>query len=126
MLEAQPDLVKRLAENAETMHSLLHKMCAGLPVRVSGSSSSPFFHVYLAGSPEADADRTLQEVVDLAMRDGILLTRAKYVADQEVRQISPSIRVAVSAGFTKREVERAASVISFAFRRALKQPFRFQ
>lgn len=97
-------------------------MTYGLNVAVMGQIGSPFFHIILTDSPGSrlDDEKVLQEAVDLAARDGILLTRAKYVISQEMRAPPASIRVSISAGFTKREVERAANVIRESIRRALK------
>ncbi|CAG8696327.1 4725_t:CDS:2, partial [Ambispora leptoticha] len=54
------------------------------------------------------ADRLLQEIVDKAIDNGILLTRAKYVRNQEHFDIEPSIRICISASFTKKEIENIA------------------
>jgi serine palmitoyltransferase len=106
------------------MYTNLRKMTSS-NIIVTGDIGSPFFHVSLAESTgsRAEDEKILQEAVDLAAREGILLTRAKYVVSQEIRAPSPSIRVCVSAGFTKREVERAANVIRDSLRRAMKNRY---
>jgi serine palmitoyltransferase len=50
-----------------------------------------------------------------------LLTRSKYVVSQERNCPQPSIRVAVAAGFTKREVERTAGIIRDSIKKTLKK-----
>ena len=44
-----------------------------------------------------------------------MITRAKRLRGQELNDIRPSIRLAISAAFTKKECEKAASVIKAAF-----------
>ncbi|CAG8547009.1 11088_t:CDS:10 [Funneliformis mosseae] len=67
-----------------------------------------------------DKERCLQDIVDEAINNGILLTRAKYVRSQELFGVEPSIRICISAGFTKKEIEKAASVIKNAVTKVLK------
>ena len=122
MVEAQPALTKRIHENSVLMYEGLLKGIKDQPMVLFGEKGSPFFHLQLkwsTGSRDED-ERILQEIVDVAARDGVLLTRAKYVVAQELTAPSPSIRVTISAGFTKREVDRGINVIRDAIRRILK------
>jgi len=54
------------------------------------------------------------------MNNGILLTRAKYAHEQELFSIEPSIRVCISASFTKKEMEKTASIVECAVTKVLK------
>ncbi|KAJ1988192.1 serine palmitoyltransferase component [Dimargaris cristalligena] len=56
-------------------------------------------------------EKVLQQVVDEALSKGILLTRAKYILDQERSVPDPSIRVCVSAAHSKKETEAAVQGI---------------
>ncbi|CAG8727354.1 16926_t:CDS:2 [Gigaspora rosea] len=44
------------------------------------------------------------------MNNGVILTRAKYVYAQEMFGIEPSIRICISANFSKKEIEKAAAI----------------
>ncbi|KAJ1926091.1 serine palmitoyltransferase component [Tieghemiomyces parasiticus] len=59
-------------------------------------------------------EKVLQRVVAASLAQGILLTRAKYVCDQERKVPDPSIRVCVSAAHTEEETRNAAQVITDA------------
>ena len=122
-LVASPVLVKQLAINSKIMHTALTTMLSGLNIVVHGDIGSPIFHLRLSESfgNRTDDEKILQEIVDLAARDLVLLTRAKYVVSQETHPCPPSIRVSVSAGFAKREIERACSVIKDSVRRVLRR-----
>ena len=57
----------------------------------------------------------LQDVVEEVLDQGVMITRAKRLRGQELNDIRPSIRLAISAALTKKECEKAASVIKAAF-----------
>lgn len=56
-------------------------------------------------------ERLLQEVVDDVLSQGVLITRAKRLRGQEMSEARPSIRLAISSAFTKKECEKAATAI---------------
>ncbi|KAJ3269354.1 serine palmitoyltransferase component [Terramyces sp. JEL0728] len=120
--ESNPQAFSQLSQNSKSMHSALVKGISGLPLRIDGEPGSPIFHVRLTKPSEYrdDDERLLQEVVDWAAKDGILLTRAKYVINQEHMPCDPSIRVSISSGFIKRDIERAANVLRDGARKAFK------
>ncbi|KAI8916177.1 pyridoxal phosphate-dependent transferase [Gorgonomyces haynaldii] len=129
IVEQQPSLVSKLSKNSQIMYDGLKKLCqSNLNLEVYGDQGAPFFHLQLSntlGTREAD-EKLLQDIVDIAANQGVILTRAKYVLGQELRPPSPSIRVAVSAGFSKREVEKGLQVIKDAAKKVLsKYPSRF-
>lgn len=61
----------------------------------------------------------MQEVVEDALSQGVLITRAKRLRGQEMSEARPSIRLAVSAGLTKKESEKAATVVKTAIVKVL-------
>lgn len=124
ILETNQRLIRNLYENSETMYNALQKIQG---VTILGDIGSPFFHILVGNSQGSrlEDEKILQEVVDLAAGNGVLLTRAKYVTSQEINCPPPSIRVCVSSGFLKRDVERCANVIKDCVRRALKNNQKF-
>ncbi|KAJ3088446.1 serine palmitoyltransferase component [Quaeritorhiza haematococci] len=87
-----------------------------------GTGVVPMFHLRLKNrcATRDEEEKILQEIVDQALRDGVLITRSKYCATQELSLPTPSIRVTVSAGHTKKEVEKAGGVIREAVRRVMR------
>lgn len=114
MLQNDQKLLIQLADNSKLLHSLLDKMCTTGALVLTGTPASPLFH--LVGS-----DALLQLIVDLSFKDGLVLVRAKYIADQEhSKSPQSSIRITASAGFTKREVERGCQILREAIKRAIR------
>lgn len=59
-------------------------------------------------------ERILQEIVDEALGQGVLLTRAKRLRGQEVVEPRPGIKIAITNALTRKEVEKSATVIKNA------------
>ncbi|RHZ82777.1 hypothetical protein Glove_103g270 [Diversispora epigaea] len=98
-------------------------------IKVEGSLDSPIFHLRLNDDvikvdSSDEKDKLLQEIVDEAMNNGILLTRAKYLRSQEIFDVEPSIRICITASFTKKEIEKAASTIKNVVNKVLKNKIR--
>lgn len=58
-----------------------------------------------------EEERLLMEIIDEAQKENLLLTAPRYVVDQELFLPRPSIRMCVSAGHSKKDMEKAASVV---------------
>lgn len=120
-VETHPDALVRLRENASVMRNALRKTVQ--QITIPGAEESPILHLQLKGQRFRNRDgeeQTLQEAVDEAIRNGVLVTRAKYVNDQELHRPTPSIRITVSAAHSRKEVEKAATVVGNAIKKALK------
>ncbi|KAI9013746.1 pyridoxal phosphate-dependent transferase [Phycomyces nitens] len=130
VIRQQPTVLKELSERAQVFRQILsHKSLESL-IRVSDGdlqSPAPFFHIYPKNSflrsraldheidiPRVDQERLLQDVVDECAVQGVLVTRAKYVHDQEKSCPRPSIKIHVTIGLTKKENEKAAGVVKSA------------
>lgn len=64
-------------------------------------------------------EKILQDVVDEALAQGVLLTRAKRVRGQEMVEARPSIRLAMTTALTKKETEKAVTVTKNALVKVL-------
>ena len=64
-------------------------------------------------------ERILQEVVDDVLAQGYLIIRAKRLRGQEMSEPRPSIRLAISSAFTKKECEKAATAIKTSLAKIL-------
>ncbi|KAJ3041937.1 serine palmitoyltransferase component [Rhizophlyctis rosea] len=123
ILNDQPTVLSRLRENASVIYTTLTKnLHPDAEVQLKDvSDSSPIMHLRLRlRMGREEQERVLQDVVDEAARNGVLVSRAKYVADQERDPPQPSVRIVASAGHTKKEAEKAASVVRDAVRKVLK------
>lgn len=95
---------------------------------------SPVIHLHLApkalknsSNSRDDHQAALQDIVDEALANGVLLTRAMKVWNQEALMrdqhaaglLQPSIRLCVSAGLTKKECEKSAAVIRSAVNKVI-------
>ncbi|GAA6028215.1 hypothetical protein JCM8097_006921 [Rhodosporidiobolus ruineniae] len=72
-----------------------------------------------AEAAREEQEKLLQEVVDLCAENGVLLTTTKRNWAQEMVEHRPSIRIAVSAALTKKEVEKAGGVVKAALTKVL-------
>ena len=66
-------------------------------------------------------ERLLQDVVDEALAQGVMLTRSKYLRGQEVWEARPSIRLAMTSALTRKETERAVGVVKAALAKVLSK-----
>jgi len=62
----------------------------------------------------ATEERVLQDVVDEALLQGVLLTRAKRLRGQESLEPRASIKIVATAALSKKDTEKAANVIKAA------------
>lgn len=72
-----------------------------------------------AESTRQEQERLLQEIVDVCGENGVLLTTTKRTWAQEMTEIKPSIRICVSAALSKKEMEKAGTVVKNAINKVL-------
>ncbi|KAF9415579.1 serine palmitoyltransferase component [Podila epigama] len=121
-------LLKDLQENAAAFRQVVVSPAAAQSIEVNSDVGSPILHLRFPAAALAAANITtrdeetfmLQEVVDeVAVKDGVLITRAKYVEKQEMHIPRPSIRISISACHSKKEIEKAAQAVKAAFAKVL-------
>ncbi|KAF9205646.1 serine palmitoyltransferase component [Haplosporangium sp. Z 27] len=121
-------LLKDLHDNSTTFSNII--LNAPQWIELTSASGSPIMHLRFPQSALTTAKIStrdeekllLQEIVDeAATKDGLLITRAKYVESQELFLPRPSIRISICATHTKKEVEKAAQGIKAAFGKALSR-----
>merc|ERR1712093_845478 len=104
-----------LPENIKAFRSVLEKL--DNIIYIPSSTVSPLIHLYIRKNEALtfyDQERLLQEVADECINNGVLINRTKKVWKQESVAGLPSLRISISAGLTKKEVEKAANVIKAA------------
>lgn len=101
-----------LPENIKTFRTILDKL--DNIIYIPSSSISPLIHIYIRkidGLTFYDQERLLQEIADECINNGVYINRTKKVWKQESVADLPSLRICISSGLTKKEVEKAANVI---------------
>ncbi|RDB17195.1 Serine palmitoyltransferase 1 [Hypsizygus marmoreus] len=64
-------------------------------------------------------ERVLQDVVEEALAQGVMITKAKRLRGQEAVEPRPSIRLALTSALTKKETEKAVGVVKTALVKVL-------
>jgi len=135
ILRNTPSILATLQENIQAARAILDRLeCITIP----SHPASPIIHIYIKRKPlpktadtenkdkdiqqdddegrgeeeeEEEEERLLQDVVDEVLVQGVMITKAKRLAGQEVVKSRPSIRLAMTSGLTRKETEKAVGVI---------------
>jgi len=84
------------------------------PASIVPSPLSPSFSPAEQTFDADTEEKILQEIVEECLALGVWVTRAKRLKGQEMVERKPSIRLAISAALTRKEVEKAAGVVKGA------------
>jgi len=117
ILEEEPQLLESLKQNVQTF---IKSFPANGLVKITSSPISPLVHLRLT-NPSGDRyqdESTLQKIVEAALDNGVFLTRAKYVHQNEKFLPAASIRVSISAALSKKQITSAAEVVLAAVKKA--------
>ncbi|KAK9760773.1 serine palmitoyltransferase component [Basidiobolus ranarum] len=126
IIQKNPDLINNLRSNITVLRTTL----LNVPSITLGEAheQSPVIHIRIHSSvieklnlSKDDQEKILQDIVDEAEKDGVLLTRSMYVHSQELAIPLPSIRICPSAAHTKKETEKAASTIKSVITKVLNK-----
>jgi serine palmitoyltransferase len=143
IIRSTPSIFENLQANVYVARSILDKLdCITIP----SHPASPVIHTYVRRShpvqpsahgsikyniafaspqdtvqmAEYDAEeRLLQEVVEECLAQGVMVTRAKRLKGQEGVEPRPSIRLALSSALTRKETERAVTILKNVFVKVL-------
>ena len=103
--------------------SLLHPGSALLPSSAKPSNPTSILSRDAARwewDVEAE-ERLLQEVVEEALSQGVMITKAKRLRGQEMVEPRPSIRLAMTSALTKKETEKTVNVVKSALVKVLSK-----
>ncbi|GMT02888.1 hypothetical protein PENTCL1PPCAC_25062 [Pristionchus entomophagus] len=120
IIKEDPGRVIRLQECSRALHAGLTAALEGSAFRCrEGEVLAPFRHIEVVDSSlcNEEKERLLDEVVEKAFEEGILLARARYLNDHEAFPIDPSIRVSTQSELEESELTRALEVIERAVKR---------
>jgi serine palmitoyltransferase len=132
ILRNTPSILSTLQENVRAIRAVLDQVEA---ITIPSHAASPIIHIHLrSATPMSSAtlkapnpmtpapreppsfdiageERVLQDIVDEVLSQGVWITRERRLRGQELVEVRPSIRLAVTAALSRREYERGAGVI---------------
>lgn len=145
ILRNQPSILSNLQDNVRAVRAILDRVdCISIPshpasamIHLQVRLPSPI-HLLPVASPSLSSsgklsnpssplprelehfegeieERMLQDIVEEALAQGVMVTRAKRLIGQELVEVRPSIRLAITAALSKKDCEKAASVVKAAF-----------
>lgn len=94
---------------------------ASSPSQSSPKPSNPF-SVLPRDPQQFDVDleeKLLQDVVEEALQQNVLLTRARRLRGQELVEVRPSVRLAITAALSRKDCEKAANTVKAALIKVL-------
>ncbi|WKX94943.1 hypothetical protein Q1695_011860 [Nippostrongylus brasiliensis] len=105
IIDEQPDRVNRVQRFAVAVHRGLEAAFEGTNFAVQGFEMSPMKHIVYHGD---DSEKKLDALVDKLFGEAsIMITRARYMDQDEMYPIKPSARLMVQSEMTENEIERA-------------------
>ncbi|PGH30452.1 serine palmitoyltransferase [[Emmonsia] crescens] len=131
ILQNSPDLITQLRENIKAMWSQLDPRSDY--VYCSSAPENPVMYLVLKPGVVAakrlsveDQVAVMQDIVDEALANGVLITRLKTIEDDVVpKQMAspapPALKVCLTTGMSRKEVEKAGTIIRHAITKVLRQ-----
>lgn len=112
-INGHSELPKTLLEKTKTFIEGLNGV-KGMHVR--SAINSPVIHLELVNRPKQrmDEEETLQAICDKALENGVHVSRAYYIPEQEQYPPAPSIRFYVSTAHSDEQIKTAVEVIKKA------------
>jgi serine palmitoyltransferase len=110
IIHENSNLVSTLAERTTSLFEGLSKIDG---IKITSLPNSPVIHLRLTNPPKEriEEEEILQEICDKALSNGILISRACYIPEQEAFPPSPSIRIYSSSAFSEDQICEAVRVI---------------
>jgi hypothetical protein len=132
MLQTNPEILATCRENTKAMRAQLDPRSDW--VTCTSAPENPVLILVL--KPEvvnsrrltiADQEKILQECVDEALANGVLITRLKSMppppgsvpSKEQGWQLQPALKVCVTTGLSKKEIEKAGVTIRHAVTKVL-------
>lgn len=131
LLHNSPELITQLRENIKAMWAQLDPRSDW--VYCTSAPENPVMMLVL--KPEVvsskrlsieDQHHILQDIIDEALANGVLITRLKPVPDETISKQTyapapPALKVCLTTGLSKKEVEKAGIIIRHAITKILRQ-----
>jgi len=110
IIDENPQLLEDLANKT----AILVKGLGNLKgVKLTSMKTSPVIHLQLTSKPREriEEDEILQNIVDEALANGVHITRAMYIPEQERFAPPPSIKIYASSAHSDAQLNKAVEVI---------------
>ena len=148
ILRSTPSLLSALQDNVRIARSILDRVdCITIP----SHPASPLIHIQIRSpsassllpeaathrkpnpasplaydiKPDWDAieaeERLLQEVVEEALSQGVMIMKAKRLRHQENSEAKPSLRLAMTSALSRKETEKAVGIVKAALIKVLSK-----
>lgn len=132
ILSHRTDLVENLLSNISAFRSQLSRLepeeeggegRGDAIISIPSHPNSALIHIFLLYPPETleEEEALLQEIVDDAAANGVLVTRARRLRGQEAIEPEPSLKVCVSSAISRKEADKAGKVLREAILKAAKR-----
>ncbi len=126
LLRTTTSIFEHLQENIRAFRACLAKL-EGASIFIPSDPSSALIHIFMLNPPtllELE-EKLLQDVVDDALSQGVMITRASRLRGQETFEPAPSLKIMISSAFTKKEVEKAGGVVKASLTKCLGSEWRW-
>lgn len=132
MLQSKPEILTTSRENTKAMRAQLDPRSDW--ITVTSAPENPCVIAVLRNDvinsrrlSHEDQEKVLQECVDEALSNGVLITRLKTMPDSNGSMAKdwqhlppqPALKICVTTGLTKKEVEKAGTIIRHAVTKVL-------
>lgn len=140
LLTSQPSMLTALHENIRAIRLVLDAAATACPIQIPSHPASAIIHiqykpqadslspaaitkVHKSSNPASITprnavsfdidleDRLLQEVVEDTLNQGVFIARVHRLRGQELAEPRPSIRIVACAALSRKETEKAATII---------------
>ncbi|KAK9457026.1 pyridoxal phosphate-dependent transferase [Dipodascopsis uninucleata] len=113
IMQKSPELFNQLISNSRVFRAVIDRSQF---VYSPSDPDSPIIHLFIKeevmDSRKIDDEaKLLQDVVDECVNNGVLITRHKVIPSQTVFPTTPSLKICITTGLTKRETEKCAAVV---------------
>ncbi|ESK92361.1 serine c-palmitoyltransferase [Moniliophthora roreri MCA 2997] len=118
ILRSTPSILETLHENVHAARAILDRMDN---ITIPSHPASPIIHIYLH-APQWDIageEKVLQDIVEEALAQGVMITKAKRLRGMEITEARPSIRLALTSALSKKETEKAVGIVKSAIVKVL-------
>ncbi|XP_033637092.1 serine palmitoyltransferase 1-like [Asterias rubens] len=111
LMDEDPTMAVRLQKRSQFVHEELSKIAE---LKLVGEPVSPIKHLQVrecGDKTRPEITKLLESIVDKALDEGVVLTTACYLEEEEAFLIPPSIRIAVGIAPTDDQIVMAMQVI---------------
>ncbi|KAK7044202.1 serine palmitoyltransferase component [Paramarasmius palmivorus] len=138
VLRSTPSVLENLHENIRAARAILERVDG---ITIPSHPASPIIHINLPtaaqppphkpsnptsplprDAPQWDIvgeEKILQDIVEEALAQGVMITKAKRLRGMEITEARPSIRLALTSALSKKDTEKAANIVKSAIVKVL-------